>query len=203
MAKKKVTDDIDYINQIPRLMDLAMLPESDTLFKEDQSIVEELEKMRTADHKYLYKYLTDLVENNGWQSFDMTILGDSKAWSRAVKLKTHVYDPNSGTKAVVASAIIDNFGKDFKIAHGDVFVDIIVYKPMNKNTPVYKSFLMEHGIIRVTKTPDVDNYAKLLMDTMNNVLFGDDAQVSYLIVEKYYSKKPRMVVNIKYRPHAY
>lgn len=38
-----------------------------------------------------------------------------------------------------------------------------------------------------TSKPDVDNLAKLVMDACNNLVWLDDAQVAYLIVQKAYN----------------
>ena len=37
-----------------------------------------------------------------------------------------------------------------------------------------------------TSRPDVDNLAKLICDALNEIVFGDDAQVATLIVQKMY-----------------
>ena len=45
-----------------------------------------------------------------------------------------------------------------------------------------------------TTRPDVDNYAKAVLDGLNGVLFKDDSQIIRLISEKYYSSTPQVEV---------
>ena len=39
--------------------------------------------------------------------------------------------------------------------------------------------------------PDLDNLAKIILDSLNGIAFDDDKQVVKLEVEKYYSDRPR------------
>lgn len=55
---------------------------------------------------------------------------------------------------------------------------------------------MEAGRIKPTKKPDVDNIAKIILDSLNGLAYKDDSQVVNLSVVKYYSKMPRVEVNI-------
>jgi len=41
-----------------------------------------------------------------------------------------------------------------------------------------------------TKTPDVDNLAKAVMDSLNKIAYHDDCQIIELYTKKYYSEKP-------------
>lgn len=45
--------------------------------------------------------------------------------------------------------------------------------------------------------PDVDNVAKVICDALNGVAFFDDKQICKLNIEKYYSKIPKITVEIK------
>jgi len=51
------------------------------------------------------------------------------------------------------------------------------------------------GAIRPTKRPDIDNVAKML-DGLNGIVFGDDAQIVSAIIEKHYSDRPRLTVEV-------
>jgi Holliday junction resolvase RusA-like endonuclease len=51
------------------------------------------------------------------------------------------------------------------------------------------------GLIRPTKRPDIDNVAKML-DGLNGIVFGDDAQIVSAIIEKHYSARPRLRVEV-------
>lgn len=51
------------------------------------------------------------------------------------------------------------------------------------------------GLIRPTKRPDVDNFAKTL-DGLNEVVFRDDSQIVELTVRKVYSDKPELRIEV-------
>ena len=42
--------------------------------------------------------------------------------------------------------------------------------------------------------PDIDNYAKLVMDALNGVLWKDDGQICYLVCRKVYSNTPSIEI---------
>jgi Holliday junction resolvase RusA-like endonuclease len=48
-----------------------------------------------------------------------------------------------------------------------------------------------------TKKPDVDNVAKQILDSMNNVVYKDDVQVIFLNVKKLYSAVPGVDILVR------
>ena len=69
------------------------------------------------------------------------------------------------------------------------------FKPPKKSKKVVGDML--NGHILPTKKPDVDNIAKIILDGLNGIAWGDDTQVAYLCVSKYYSEEPRVAVMIE------
>ena len=53
------------------------------------------------------------------------------------------------------------------------------------------------GIIRPTKKPDLDNVAKCVLDSMNEIVYLDDKQVVNLHVTKVYAETPAVEVMVK------
>jgi Holliday junction resolvase RusA-like endonuclease len=51
------------------------------------------------------------------------------------------------------------------------------------------------GVIRPTKRPDWENVAKML-DALNGVVWRDDAQIVSGLIEKYFSDRPRLSVQV-------
>lgn len=49
---------------------------------------------------------------------------------------------------------------------------------------------------RPTKKPDIDNIAKIIMDSLNKAAWDDDKQVVRLTVNKSWSNEPRVEVTI-------
>jgi len=85
--------------------------------------------------------------------------------------------------------------KKESIYYVDISADFFVKIP--KADSVETVVLKENKIIRPAITPDVDNFVKLLVDTLHNVIFDDDKRVLSLDVNKYYSINPRTEVKIK------
>ena len=46
------------------------------------------------------------------------------------------------------------------------------------------------------KKPDVDNLAKIVLDSLNKIAYDDDAQVCRLLVEKRYGETPQVLVRL-------
>lgn len=73
---------------------------------------------------------------------------------------------------------------------------ISVYYGIPKSTPKKNIKPMLDGEIRPCKKPDCDNIAKIVMDALNGIAYKDDTQVYLLMVEKFYSEKARVEVEI-------
>ena len=57
--------------------------------------------------------------------------------------------------------------------------------------------LMYVNEIRPTVKPDCDNIAKICLDALNGIAYYDDKQIVELSVKKYYSKEPRVEIEIE------
>jgi Holliday junction resolvase RusA-like endonuclease len=53
------------------------------------------------------------------------------------------------------------------------------------------------GLIMPTVRPDVDNYAKIALDGMTGLVFGDDAAVVWLETRKAYALRPHMEIVVE------
>lgn len=56
------------------------------------------------------------------------------------------------------------------------------------------------GVIWPTKRPDSDNYLKAAEDALNMIVFRDDSQVVHIEVEKRYSDRPRLTIEVRPTP---
>lgn len=77
-------------------------------------------------------------------------------------------------------AHLELFFRDNKPSHPFI-VPLIVSLTFNLKKP--KSVSREHPSVR----PDLDNYAKLILDVMSGHVYLDDGQICKLILEKKYS----------------
>lgn len=76
---------------------------------------------------------------------------------------------------------------------GPTSVHIRAYVPMPQaiaKSP-NKGPMAEAGVLRPITKPDVDNFAKVI-DALNGIVWPDDNQVVVLLVEKFYSSRPRL-----------
>ena len=53
-----------------------------------------------------------------------------------------------------------------------------------------------HGKLRPTKKPDLDNIAKIVLDSLNGLAYKDDSQVVSLRIDKFYAEKPLVKVEL-------
>lgn len=56
---------------------------------------------------------------------------------------------------------------------------------------------MAEGLIRPVKKPDADNIIKVVADALNKVAYRDDADLVQVGLEKFYSRQPRLEIEIK------
>ena len=79
-----------------------------------------------------------------------------------------------------------------------VYVSGKFYIPIPKADSIDTTAKKIAGIIRPTvKRGDVDNYIKLILDVLHDVVYDDDKNVIGITAEKYYSTEPRIELNIK------
>lgn len=81
--------------------------------------------------------------------------------------------------------------------HGEIEATIKAYYPIPKSMTKKNRQLIEENKLHPTKKPDSDNVAKIILDSLNKIAFDDDSQVVKLVVEKYYSEEPRVMVTLR------
>lgn len=59
-----------------------------------------------------------------------------------------------------------------------------------------KKKLASEGQIRPSKKPDLDNLAKSVWDSLNGLAYKDDSQIVEAKIEKWYSARPRVEIEI-------
>lgn len=74
---------------------------------------------------------------------------------------------------------------------------VTAHMPVPKSYPKRTHAAVASGVcIPHTKTPDIDNIVKAVLDALNGVAFVDDSCVSEIIARKIYSTAPRLEVEI-------
>jgi len=75
-------------------------------------------------------------------------------------------------------------------------VCITAYYNIPKSATKKNREAMLRDDLRPCKKPDIDNVAKIILDSLNGVAYKDDTQVVYLCVRKFYGEKARVEVEI-------
>ncbi|MCJ8334451.1 MAG: RusA family crossover junction endodeoxyribonuclease [Epibacterium sp.] len=100
----------------------------------------------------------------------------------------------------VRNAYLDAGGYQFK---GPVKVGIVAYFGIPQATSKNKRRMLDEAggwDGSACKKPDADNIAKAILDSLNNVAYKDDAQVSVLHVFKTWAFTERVLVRISPAP---
>ena len=79
---------------------------------------------------------------------------------------------------------------------GPIQAEIVSYSSIPKSTSKKKRALMASTKALCMKKPDVDNLAKIILDSLNKIAYDDDAQVCRLMVEKRYGETPMVLVRL-------
>ena len=80
---------------------------------------------------------------------------------------------------------------------GRVEVEIEAYLKIPANTKKVDKENMINNFISPVKKPDIDNIAKVVLDSINSYVIKDDSQVTKISVEKKYAETPKLVIRIK------
>lgn len=82
--------------------------------------------------------------------------------------------------------------KEKQRLEGQIRADIKVFYSIPKSISKKKRIEMIEGKLRPTKKPDVDNIAKIILDSLNGIAYDDDKQIVGCCIEKWYGEDPRV-----------
>ena len=131
----------------------------------------------------------------------LIIFGDPVAQGRpratTINGKARVYDPRKSRD--YKNYIRMEAAKEApqQLIENPVVLHLSLYRSIPKSFSKKKTELAEQGKIRPTTKPDASNYLKLVEDALNGVIWKDDAQIVRVLVDKYYSSKPRIEIEIE------
>lgn len=92
---------------------------------------------------------------------------------------------------------IFNNTMESKKLQGEIEAKIVAMYSIPKSMTKKNRQLIYEGKLHPTKKPDLDNVAKIILDSLNKIAFDDDSQVTRLIVEKHFSDEPRVEVTLR------
>lgn len=87
--------------------------------------------------------------------------------------------------------------RGIKPLEGRLNIEIIAYFGISKNANKKEKSQMIENSISPCKKPDIDNIAKIILDSLNKLAFNDDNQITKLSVEKVYSEEEKVYIKIE------
>ena len=126
-----------------------------------------------------------------------TLPGKPVPWARARRRgKTYFMAPvvrryHTALQRAAMVAIRD------QMATGPVVVTVEAVLPVPPSWSKQKREDALRGLKRPTGRPDVDNYAKIVLDALNGIAWKDDAQVCELTATKRYGPNPHLTVTVR------
>lgn len=138
-------------------------------------------------------------------AYFFTINEKPESYARERKGRSgHFYNPKEDIIKRYRQIMLDQLKIEEKIKLESVLKEEITveleckfYISIPKNDSILTAAKKELGIIKPTKRPDLDNYEKLLLDAMHNVIYNDDSCVVKVTGEKLYSINPRTEIFVK------
>ncbi len=114
-----------------------------------------------------------------------------------------VYDPpecKREKQRLKMELIIHMRKNTIPMLEGALSVSILFFIPIPKSFSKKRHAAAHEGRILPTPKPDLDNYAKLVLDAGNGVLYKDDSCVVDAAFSKRYSNDPRVVIEVACHP---
>lgn len=133
--------------------------------------------------------------------YKFTIPVEPKAKKRPKVYRWSTVNPSKSDEKLVVRAFSQLDGKPPKPLNGQIRVQVKFFKSPPKNTPKWQLPLMEQGTIRPAKSPDLDNYVKLILDALNGVMWEDDRYIVEMHSGKFYTLvQPRIELIVNQLP---
>lgn len=113
---------------------------------------------------------------------------------RVTKWGTHTPEKTVNYETLVKELYVIN---KLPMLKGYLSMKITAFYKIPKSTSKKKREQMLNNLILPDKKPDLDNIAKIICDSLNNVAYDDDKQIVNLNINKFYGEKPMVVVQIE------
>ena len=116
----------------------------------------------------------------------------------------HFYNPKGAIIERYRKTMLKQLSKEDKenikniieseVSYVELYCDF--YIPIPKNDSIITAAKKELKQILPAQRPDIDNYQKLLLDALHDVVYSDDCNVVKIVANKYFSMNPRTEVKV-------
>lgn len=130
---------------------------------------------------------------------EFVVMGVPKGKGRPRMTRSgHTYTPNDTVQYenLVKTCFVEKY-PDWVPSEEVIQASIIAYYPIPKSFSAKKLRMIKEGDLLPAKKPDLDNIAKAILDSLNNIAYKDDSQVCQLTMLKQYDDRPRVEVTLK------
>ena len=126
-----------------------------------------------------------------------TVWGDCvpKGRPRFTK-RGHAYTPKA-TRDYASKVRREVLAEGAKPQEGALKVSITFTRAYLKSWTKKQRRQAEAGELHPTTRPDLDNYAKNILDALNGVCWNDDAQIVELVLTKRYGEEPKVQIKVE------
>lgn len=129
-------------------------------------------------------------------SFEVKGKPIGKGRPRLGKYGTYTPEKTKSYEALVKYIFINEF-KNFKPFTGYIEANITAIFEVPKSYSKKKTKELLDGHNNYDNKPDLDNIAKIILDSLNGLAYKDDSQVTILHVNKEYGEQAKVIVELK------
>ena len=148
------------------------------------------------NHKEKKLFLETTLKALNWSPEDI------KYFQKALKeIGKRIPDKLSDAEKEAILALKEEYKEFFSsrsLFCGQGCIALHFYIPFPEGLAEFKKKLAIAGYIRPEKRPDIDNYAKFVMDAINRVFYSDDGQIISANLELFYCRKEDVRVDISF-----
>lgn len=133
------------------------------------------------------------------RQIDFSIPGEpcAKGRPRFVRATGKAVTPEKTARyeQLVQLSYMQHVGQDVTL-QGPIKAHIRAYFSIPSSISKHKREQMLTDTLRPQKRPDADNVAKIVLDALNGIAYGDDKEIVHLEVEKHWAVMPQVCVTL-------
>lgn len=173
-------------------------------------------KLNKYSEKEINEFIDDYTKNKEELELNFVINDKPVPYARArFSIRTKgFYNPKAACenqyKKLFKDQLTENEYKKIKLLLSSATANYTAeiygnfYVPTQTADSAKTTILKERQIIRPDiRNGDIDNYMKLVLDALHDVIYNDDKIVSHIEANKYYSVSPRSEIRVKLIIYSY